>query len=74
LEEHYTRALDQGFDSVVSSWLERTIMLNKPVSIRQQGTTISGIMTGLSRDGGLVLESGGATTVVRAGDATVLKD
>jgi BirA family biotin operon repressor/biotin-[acetyl-CoA-carboxylase] ligase len=73
LEEQYAKAALHGFDSIVPLWLGRTTMLNKPVSVLQQGHTISGVMTGLSRDGGLVLSANGEETVVRAGDTTVLK-
>jgi BirA family biotin operon repressor/biotin-[acetyl-CoA-carboxylase] ligase len=73
LEENYMKASRQGYDTMVSLWLDRTFMLNRPVSVLQQGLTISGVMKGLSQDGALILESNGARTVVRAGDTTILR-
>lgn len=73
LESGYVDVSKTGFQSVVPRWLSRTSMLNRTVSVSQQGTIISGIMKGLSPDGGLVLQNNGTETTVFAGDVTVLQ-
>jgi len=72
LENHYTRISTHGFDSVLPLWLQRTKMLNRPVSVLQQGQTITGVMKGLSPQGGLVVLADGMEKVLVAGDATIV--
>jgi BirA family biotin operon repressor/biotin-[acetyl-CoA-carboxylase] ligase len=73
LETGYLDVAKTGFQSVVPQWLSRTSMLNRTVSVSQQGTIISGVMKGLSPDGGLVLQNNGTETTVFAGDVTVVQ-
>ncbi len=73
LENHYTKVSSDGFDSVLPLWLGRTKMLNKPVSVLQQGQTITGIMKGLSPEGGLVVLTDGTEKVLAAPEATVIR-
>jgi BirA family biotin operon repressor/biotin-[acetyl-CoA-carboxylase] ligase len=73
LESHYTKVSSDGFDSVLPLWLGRTKMLNKPVSVLQQGETITGIMKGVSPEGGLVLLADGTEKVLTAPEATVIR-
>jgi len=72
LENHYKQTTSSGFDTVVPLWLSRTTMLNKQISVLQQGHTITGIMKGLSREGGLVVLADGTEKVVLAADTTVV--
>ncbi len=74
LETHYKHSMSTGFQSVIPFWTRRTTMLNKSILISQSGNVISGIVTGLSRDGGLVLQSNGSERTFFAGDVTVLGD
>jgi BirA family biotin operon repressor/biotin-[acetyl-CoA-carboxylase] ligase len=74
LEANYYAGLKTEFKSVMSSWLRRTPMLNKPIVISQQGTIISGFVRGLSPDGGLVLQTNGTEKTLYAGDVTILGD
>jgi biotin-(acetyl-CoA carboxylase) ligase len=48
-------------------------MINRPISVSQQGNIISGVVKGLSADGGLVLQTNGTEQTVFAGDVTVLQ-
>jgi hypothetical protein len=41
--------------------------------VSQQGNVISGIVKGLSPDGGLILQTNGTEQTVLAGDVTVLQ-
>lgn len=73
LEKDYKLFQTSGFQSVVPQWMARSTMLNKTISISQQGTIISGVVKGLSPEGGLVLKSNDAEQTVFAGDVTVLQ-
>jgi BirA family biotin operon repressor/biotin-[acetyl-CoA-carboxylase] ligase len=73
LEAEYLRMSKDGSDSILASWLSRSTMMNKPVSILQHGETIAGVMKGLSRSGGLVVATDGEERVFFAGDTTILK-
>lgn len=74
LESNYYAGLKTEFKSVLSSWLRRAPMLNRPIVISQQGNIISGYVRGLSADGGLVLQTNGTEKTLYAGDVTILGD
>lgn len=73
LEKDYRMFQTSGFQSVVPQWIAHSSMLNKPISVSQQGNVISGVVKGLSPEGGLVLKSNGSEQTVFAGDVTVLQ-
>lgn len=72
LESTYPTVCLTGFQSVLPQWLSRSTMINKPISVSQQGNLISGVVKGLSRDGGLILQSEGAEKTLFAGDVTIV--
>jgi BirA family biotin operon repressor/biotin-[acetyl-CoA-carboxylase] ligase len=72
MEENYKSVAATGFQSVVPHWLSRSTMINKPISVSQQGHIISGIVKGLSTDGGLILQSDSGERTVFAGDVTIV--
>jgi biotin-(acetyl-CoA carboxylase) ligase len=47
-------------------------MVNRTISVSQQGTVFSGTVKGLSPEGGLVLQTEGTERTVFAGDVTIL--
>ena len=73
LEDDYRGFQNSGFHSVVPQWIARSTMINRPISVSQQGNIISGVVKGLSADGGLVLQTNGTEQTVFAGDVTVLQ-
>jgi biotin-(acetyl-CoA carboxylase) ligase len=73
LEKDYKMFETSGFESVVPQWLAHSSMLNRTISVSQQGNVISGVVKGLSPEGGLVLKSNGTEQTVFAGDVTVLQ-
>jgi BirA family biotin operon repressor/biotin-[acetyl-CoA-carboxylase] ligase len=73
LEDDYKGFQNSGFQSVVPQWISRSTMINRPISVSQQGNIISGVVKGLSADGGLVLQTNGTEQTVFAGDVTVLQ-
>jgi BirA family biotin operon repressor/biotin-[acetyl-CoA-carboxylase] ligase len=74
LETHYTHSATTNFQSVIPFWTQRAPMLNRPILISQAGNVISGVVKGLSKDGGLILQTNGAEKTYFAGDVTILGD
>jgi BirA family biotin operon repressor/biotin-[acetyl-CoA-carboxylase] ligase len=72
LETRYTAIMKKGFHNLIPLWLSRTTMLNKEISVTQDGTVISGIVKGLSPEGALILDAGGTEKTLFAGDVTIL--
>ena len=72
LEERYHSLSALVPESLVSAWLSRSPMLNKPVSVLQDGRQMTGIMTGLSKEGGMILSVDGTDHILHAGEATIL--
>ncbi len=72
LETRYTAIMKKGFHNLLPLWLSRTTMLNKEISVTQDGTVISGIVKGLSPEGALILDAGGTEKTLFAGDVTIL--
>jgi BirA family biotin operon repressor/biotin-[acetyl-CoA-carboxylase] ligase len=72
LEGSYKSVSSTGFQSVVPMWLKRSSMINQPISVSQQGNVFSGIVTGLSNDGSLILQSNGTEKKLFAGDVTIV--
>ena len=72
LENFYTQTERTGFHSVIPSWLERTTMINKPIAVSQHGNVLTGVVKGLSKDGGLILKTNNSEQILFAGDVTIL--
>lgn len=72
LETRYTAIMKKGFHNLIPLWLSRTTMLNKEISVTQDGIVISGIVKGLSPEGALILDAGGTEKTLFAGDVTIL--
>jgi BirA family biotin operon repressor/biotin-[acetyl-CoA-carboxylase] ligase len=72
LEAMYQQGIKNGFGFVVSRWMERSTMINKPIAVSLHGTVMTGIVKGLSREGGLILQANGADHTLFAGDVTIL--
>jgi BirA family biotin operon repressor/biotin-[acetyl-CoA-carboxylase] ligase len=60
------------FDAVVPEWIRRCTMFGKPVTVKQQDHTLSGIARRLNHDAGLVIETATGLQTVYAGDVTVV--
>jgi BirA family biotin operon repressor/biotin-[acetyl-CoA-carboxylase] ligase len=72
LETRYADIMKKGFHNLLPLWLSRTTMINKEISVTQDGTVISGIVKGLSPEGALILDAGGTEKTLFAGDVTIL--
>lgn len=72
IESTYAHVSSKGFQSILPTWLSRTTMLNRQISVSQEGTVFSGVVKGLSNDGGLVLRTGTSERTLFAGDVTIV--
>jgi len=61
----------RGAEPVLEAWRARATFWGQPVTVRSLGRAQSGIATGLDDGGGLMLDQGGRTVVVLAGDLDV---
>jgi len=72
LERYYRSGNDSGFQSILPDWIARTTMIDKTISVMENGTVVSGTVKGLSRDGGLILRTEHSDRTFFAGDVTIL--
>ncbi len=57
-----------GFAPLRNAWLERAAGLGKPIEVRLERGTETGLFAGLDQDGALVLDQGGTHRRIMAGD------
>jgi len=72
LEKEYLQISSHGIHTVLPHWLSRTSMINKMISVSQQGSVFTGVVKGLSNDGGLVVQTSGVERTLFSGDVTIL--
>lgn len=72
LEVLYTQCTKRGFGIILPLWLGRTSMLNKPIAVSLHGSVVTGVVKGLSREGGLILNANGKDQTLFAGDVAIL--
>jgi len=73
MERLYRPSVGTGFRSIIPAWLGRSSMVNTTISVDQQGTVISGVVKGLSPEGGLILQTNGVEKTIFAGDVHILR-
>ncbi len=72
MEQEYKADGATGFRSTLPLWLSHTTMINKRISVSEHGTILSGIVKGLSDDGGLIVQTNGTERTLFAGDVTIV--
>ena len=72
LENNYKTLSSSGFNTVLPLWLARSSMINRQISVSEHGSVISGVVRGLSPEGGLFLDSPQGAKTLFAGDVTIL--
>jgi BirA family transcriptional regulator, biotin operon repressor / biotin---[acetyl-CoA-carboxylase] ligase len=72
LESNYKSLSTSGFNAVLPLWVARSSMINRQISVSERGSVISGVVRGLSPEGGLVLDSPQGARTLFAGDVTIL--
>ncbi len=72
LEKTYFQASPSGFQSILPDWISHTSMINKPISVSLQGSVISGVVKGLSPEGGLILQTEESEKTLYAGDVSLI--
>ncbi len=70
-ERLYRAGREEQFVSIPRLWAEHTRMLGKPLEVRSNESTLSGIAVRIAPDGGLVVDTGGSEQTIYAGDVTI---
>ena len=70
LTEHYARFVAGSLRPALAAWLDRALFLGEPVTIEQDGRTISGTISGVSLDGALILQTPSGAREIVVGDLT----
>jgi len=70
LTEHYTRFLADRGRPDLSIWLDRARYLGETVTVVEGGVTLSGVFTGVSAEGALILRTADGSREIVAGDLT----
>jgi BirA family transcriptional regulator, biotin operon repressor / biotin---[acetyl-CoA-carboxylase] ligase len=71
LDYRYTETLTRGFAAVQPEWERFSALTGKRVAVLDGGRRESGIVRGIDSDGALLLDTGGATVRILAGDVTL---
>jgi BirA family biotin operon repressor/biotin-[acetyl-CoA-carboxylase] ligase len=72
LESRYRAVLKSGFNAILPDWTTRSAMLEKEITVSENGTEFSGVVKGLAPDGALIIASDGAERALYAGDVTII--
>jgi biotin-[acetyl-CoA-carboxylase] ligase BirA-like protein len=70
LEKYYLRFRHEGEEEICRTWEERSAIKGKYMEINQMGESYKGICEGIDRDGGILLNIGGKTRKIIAGDVS----
>jgi len=72
LEEEYDAMSSAGFQNILPAWLELAPMIGTRISADMQGTTVTGMVSGVTPEGALVLHTEAGDRTLFAGDVTIL--
>lgn len=67
-DENYTRLLDGDFGYITDKWLSMSKIVGRNVIIREDNTTIKGVVSGIDHDGSLILKTKIGTERIYSGD------
>ncbi len=70
-EPLYDRFLSGGFDALSDEYKERCVTIGQAVTVTGAGDTISGTATGITPDGGLIIDTVGGQRIITSGEASV---
>jgi len=73
LESLYAILLRDGFSSVISAWTEYAPMLRHQITVSHNGVVTQGLAKGLSKEGGLIIQTNGEECTFFAGDVTIME-
>jgi BirA family biotin operon repressor/biotin-[acetyl-CoA-carboxylase] ligase len=72
VEDLYLGTRAGGFSGILPLWHARSAMTGQTVSVQAGDAILTGIVTGVSPEGGLILNANGSEQTVYAGDVTVV--
>lgn len=70
-EHEYRAALSTNFRDVLPRWLTYAPMIGRKISLRHESFEVHGLVSGISKDGGLIVSSEGKERTYLAGDVTI---
>jgi BirA family biotin operon repressor/biotin-[acetyl-CoA-carboxylase] ligase len=73
LEKLYTELSRKGFSSVLTMWEEYASLRRRYITVSHNGLTTRGLVSGLSKEGGLIIQANGEEHTFFAGDVTILE-
>lgn len=73
LERLYATLHREGFASVIDAWMTYATMVRRHITVSHNGTTTSGLVKGLSSEGGLIIETNNEEHTFFAGDITIVE-
>ncbi len=71
LEDEYRSASAGGYQNVLTRWRTYAPMVGRQISLRHHTTEIHGRVSGISKDGGLIVSANGNEQTYFAGDVTI---
>jgi BirA family biotin operon repressor/biotin-[acetyl-CoA-carboxylase] ligase len=73
LEGLYDTCHREGMSAVLPLWMQRATMFRRTITVAHNSRIVRGTMSGLSPEGGLILQTDGEEHVLFAGDVTILE-
>jgi BirA family biotin operon repressor/biotin-[acetyl-CoA-carboxylase] ligase len=66
--------LEQGFEPVGKSWLDKAYKRGKKITIKQENKVKEGVFDGIDRNGGLLLRTAQGLETILVGDVFEVKE
>lgn len=71
LDARYSETIAHGFDPVRKTWLKYSALTGRRVTVVDGANRIGGVVTGIDREGALLLDDNGVTNRILAGDVSI---
>jgi BirA family biotin operon repressor/biotin-[acetyl-CoA-carboxylase] ligase len=72
LDSRYRAVMKSGFQSILPEWISRSAMMERQITVSENGNQFSGVVKGLAPDGALIVTSAGTERTLYAGDVTII--
>lgn len=72
LDDRYRTVMKSGFEGILPEWKSRSAMMERPITVSENGNEFSGVVKGIAPDGALIVASAGTERTLYAGDVTII--
>jgi len=72
-EKNYLDFLQGRFPEIIDKWIIKSEIINQKINVTDYNNTFTGIVTGITPDGNLILKTGNGTCYVSSGDINFLE-